>query len=115
MRRERWSDYDRVWLWPFDKCSPMQITTLGEARQLGWRVKAHCLQFGPMAKSRHGRTTNLCRTTVELDLQTLVWTRGEAFPLDLLENRLKCPRCGGRRIQVVYEPPAGEAARRVMP
>ena len=26
---------------------------------------------------------------------------GEAFPLDMLESRVRCPRCGGRRIQVV--------------
>jgi hypothetical protein len=68
----------------------MVVTTIGEAFWLGWRVKAHCLQFGPMAKSGHGRRTNVCRTTVELDMETFVWTRGEAFPLDLLETRLNC-------------------------
>jgi hypothetical protein len=86
----------------------MVVTTLGEAFRLGWRVKAHCLLFGPMPKSSHGRT-NVCRTTVKLDMQTLVWTRGEAFPLDLLDSRLRCPRCGGRRIQVVFEPPSSQA------
>jgi hypothetical protein len=53
------------------------------AFRLGWRVKAHCLQFGPMAKSGHGRRTAVCRTIVDLDIQTLVWTRGDALPLDL--------------------------------
>jgi len=66
----------------------MVVTTLGE----------HCLQFGPMAKSGHGRRTNVCRTIAELDMQTLIWTRGEAFPLDMLESRLKCPRYGCRRV-----------------
>jgi len=30
-------------------------------------------------------------------MKTLVWTRGELFPLEQLESRLKCPRagCGG--------------------
>jgi len=57
-----------------------------EAHELGWRVKAHCLQFGPMAKSGHRRRTNVCRTVVELDMQTLIRTRGERFPLDMLES-----------------------------
>jgi hypothetical protein len=83
----------------------MVVTTIGEAFRLGWRAKAHCLQFGPMPKSNHGRRTNICRTVADLDMQTLVWTRGEAFPLDLLDSRLRCPRCGGRRIQVVFELP----------
>jgi hypothetical protein len=82
----------------------MIVTTLDDAFRPGWRVKAYCLQFGPMAKSGHGRRTAICRTVVELDMQTLLWTRGEAF-LDMLESRLKCPRCGGRRVQVIFEPP----------
>jgi hypothetical protein len=90
----------------------MVVTTLGEAHRLGWRVKAHCLQFGPMAKSGHGRRTNVCRTVAELDLHTLIWTRGEKFPLDLLEGRLKCPACGCRRVQVVFEPPPGQGVAR---
>jgi hypothetical protein len=32
-------------------------------------------------------------------------TRGEAFPLDLLENRLRCPRCGSRRVTVLFQVP----------
>ena len=63
-----------------------------------------------MAKSGPGRRTNLCRTIAELDMQTLIWTRGAAFPLELLESRLKCPRCGSRRIQVVFEPPSLKVA-----
>ncbi len=58
-----------------------------------------------MAKSGHGRMTVICEQTVELDLRTLVWTRGEAFPLEMLQSRLKCPRCGSRRVQVIFEPP----------
>ena len=37
----------------------------------------------------------------ELDLETLVWTRGRAFPLSRLEARLGCPRCGSRDIVFV--------------
>jgi hypothetical protein len=84
----------------------MIVTTLGEWFRLGWRVKARRIQFGPMAKSGHGQRTAICRTIAELDLRTLVWTRGESFPLDMLESRLRCPRCGGRRVQVIFEPPS---------
>ena len=33
----------------------------------------------------------------ELDMETLVWTRGRSFPLSRLETRLRCPMCGSRR------------------
>jgi hypothetical protein len=32
-----------------------------------------------------------CLGKAELDLHTLIWTRGGAFPLTSLEARLKCP------------------------
>jgi formate dehydrogenase maturation protein FdhE len=37
----------------------------------------------------------------ELDLNTLVWTRGAAFPIAGLESRLKCPLCGSRPVAVI--------------
>jgi hypothetical protein len=48
----------------------------------------------------------LCDTTAELDLKTLVWTRGEHCPIDALHERLRCPSCGGRdHITVWFEVP----------
>jgi hypothetical protein len=44
-------------------------------------------------------------TAAELDIETLVWMRGDLFPLEQLEGRLKCPRCGCRRVTVVFEIP----------
>jgi hypothetical protein len=38
-------------------------------------------------------------------MKTLVWTRGEQFPLDQLESRLKCPRCWQRRVTVMFDIP----------
>lgn len=43
-----------------------------------------------------------CDTSVDLDLPTLVWTRGEAFPLSLLASRLKCPSCGLMKVRVYF-------------
>jgi hypothetical protein len=40
--------------------------------------------------------------------ETLVWTRGRAFPLSRLESRLRCPRCGSGYVVVLYEPPRGD-------
>lgn len=42
----------------------------------------------------------------ELDMLTLVWTRGRDFPLGLLESRLKCPRCGSRRVRIAFTVPS---------
>ena len=57
------------------------------------------------AKSGRGRDHVQCETSTEFDMRMLVWTRGELFPLDQLESRLKCPRWGSRRVTVVFEVP----------
>ena len=44
-----------------------------------------------------------CLASAELDLETLVWTRGEGFPLQDLWSRLKCPQCWSRRITVLFD------------
>jgi hypothetical protein len=90
----------------------VSVETLGEAWKLGWRVRVRCLLVGRKPKTRD-RTTVWCDTMTELDMKTLVWTRGELFPLDQLESRLKCPRCGARRVTVIFEiPNQPQAARR---
>jgi hypothetical protein len=90
----------------------MSVQTLGEAWKLGWRVRVRCLVTGPMPKS-DDRTGIVCETSAYLDMKTLVWTRGEAFPLDQLATRLKCPRCGNRNVQVVFEVPNQPHAKTV--
>jgi hypothetical protein len=44
---------------------------------------------------------------MRLDLDTLVWTRGAAFPVSMLEGRSKCPACGSRRVVLLFS--AGQA------
>jgi hypothetical protein len=56
-----------------------------------------------------------CDTTVELDVVTLIWTRGENFPIDILKDRLRCPKCGRLDTVRVFfdvpnQPNAGVAA-----
>jgi hypothetical protein len=90
----------------------MAVATLGEAWKLGRRVRVRCLWLAPGAKSSPGRLQIQCETTAELDMKTLVWTRGEQFPLDQLESRLKYPRCGQRRVTVMFEIPDNPRAVR---
>jgi hypothetical protein len=54
-----------------------------------------------------------CIRGAELDLRTLVWTRGRDFPLSGLESRLKCPRYGSRRVVVMVTTPGIPTAHRV--
>ena len=87
------------------KCSTfvlMQVETLGVARFLGWRVHMRCANG-----YREGtRSMRKCVYRKQLDLETLVATRGPNFPLSRLESRLMCPACGNRRVTVVFEPPS---------
>jgi hypothetical protein len=77
------------------------VATLGEAQDLGWSLKARCA-FG----TRDGmKSIRECIHSYDLDLPTLVWTRGREFPLSLLASRLRCPRCGSRRVAVYFQPP----------
>jgi transposase-like protein len=78
------------------------IETLGKAYQQGWRVRVRCA-WGPRDGMKRVRE---CVHGAELDLQTLVWTRGAAFPVARLESRMKCPRCGSRRVVLLFEPPS---------
>ena len=86
----------------------MAVETLGEAYALGWRVTARC-KHG-RAESPRSQSSRECLYRRELDMETLVWTRGRDFPLSRLEGRLRCPQCGSRDVIVLYQPPANLAA-----
>jgi hypothetical protein len=84
------------------------IETLGEAKAHGWRIVARCA-FG---KRESIKSTRNCVYRYELDLHTLIWTRGATFPISMLESRLKCPCCGSRRVVLIFIPPANVDAVR---
>ena len=67
----------------------MPVQTLGDAWKLGWRIRVRCLWGTDDPHSRHGRRTIECDTSADLDLKSLVWTRGFEFPLKLLESRMR--------------------------
>lgn len=79
----------------------MSIETLGEAYQLSWRVRARCVR-GYVESPTSMRK---CDYRAELDMQTLVWSKGRNFPIGQLGERLMCPRCGSRAVNVMLEPP----------
>jgi hypothetical protein len=78
------------------------METLGDALSAGWRIRARWA-LGPRDGMKRVRE---CVYGAELYLPTLVWTRGATFPIGRLESRLKCPRCGSRRVMVLFEPPS---------
>ena len=68
----------------------MPVETLGEACSQGWRVTLRCADG--RTESPRSQSSRECNYRRELDMETLVWTRGRAFPLSRLESRLRCPR-----------------------
>jgi hypothetical protein len=66
-------------------------------------VRPRCYWLGPNKSGK--RMVPWCDTNVELDMVTLVWTRGENFPLKLLPERLRCPKCGLMKVKVWFEVP----------
>lgn len=87
----------------------MAVETIGEALSMGWRVTVRCnIERGDGPDYRARRE---CSYRRDLDMETLVWTRGRDFPLSRLESRLRCPRCGSRNVVVLYHPPRGAVAR----
>jgi hypothetical protein len=54
-----------------------------------------------------------CLGKAEVDLHTLIWTRGTAFPITSLEARLNCPMCGSRKVSVIFDVPSVPAAMRI--
>jgi hypothetical protein len=67
------------------------------------------LRLGP---TRRDKSIREYKARIELDLATLIWTRGAVFPVSMLEGRLKCPRCGSRRVVVLFDLPATPISKR---
>jgi hypothetical protein len=58
----------------------MSIESIGEAYSLGWRVIARCKYGRPDGAGP--KSSRECGHRRELDMETLVWTRGRAFAFD---------------------------------
>jgi rubredoxin len=78
------------------------IETLGQAFEAGWVAHARC-----NGRSRATpKSSRACLYAYELDMTTLLLTRGPSFPLERLPSRLLCPRCGAPNLSVVYFVPS---------
>lgn len=94
-------------------CSPIVLMlidaaqTLGEAFLAGLYPHARCLRGKRMGPVK----VQPCGYDTPLSLETLIWTRGAAFPCWKVRHRLKCPRCGGIAIEVAWMPGASPGAR----
>ena len=79
------------------------VSTLGEAFSAGWGIRMKC------ARGDHRGIVKIdrCGFEANLDIETLVCTRGRAFPLAQLASRLMCPNCGERQIHVLFDIPGG--------
>jgi hypothetical protein len=85
------------------------IETLGQAAEYGWRITARCSRG---REDHGGKFARDCEHRYALDIETLLWTRGARFPLSRLSGFLKCPRCGSRRVALMFDIPQIPAARR---
>jgi hypothetical protein len=77
------------------------IETIGEALGAGRRVHIRCA----WGKRDAMKSIRECVRGAELDLESLVWTRGASFPIADLASRMKCPKCGSRRVRITFDVP----------
>jgi hypothetical protein len=80
----------------------MSVETLGDAFSAGWTIKARCA----WGKREGLKSIRECTQRIDLDMETLVWTRGKDFPISLLDKRLRCPSCGSRRVSIIFDVPS---------
>lgn len=80
----------------------MVVETLRDAKTHGWRIVARCAHGG-----RDGmKSIRECTFRQDLDLDTLIWTRGGPFPLSRLAQRMICPACRSPRVAILFETPS---------
>jgi hypothetical protein len=80
----------------------MEIETLGDAWTHGLKAKMACA-YG----NREGlKSIRECTYRLDLNMETLIATRGRDFPIARLAERLRCPRCGSRQIRVIWDLPS---------
>jgi len=73
----------------------------------GWHIWARCA-YG----RREGlKSIRECTWSYDLDMATLVATRGRDFPLARIGERLRCPRCGSRKVAVMFSAPSSSGRR----
>src|SRR5262249_17368100 len=72
---------------------PMPVETLGEACSQGWRVTVRCADG--RTESPRSQSSRECSYRRQLDMETLVWTRGLAVRRQHVLDRISGVRKGG--------------------
>lgn len=80
----------------------MEIETLGDAYIHSVKVTLACAEGKGSGMKKHRE----CIFRQELDMMTLLCTRGRDFPLAMLQNVMRCPRCGSRRVRILWKFPS---------
>lgn len=82
--------------------------TIGAAFLAGLRPHARCMRgkrSGPVKQEP-------CGYAAGLDLETLIWAKGAKYPCWRLgQQRLRCPRCGGLSVELIWMPGGSPSAR----
>ena len=86
----------------------MIVETVGQALDLSWKLHVRCA----WGKRDGMKSIRECAYGYQVDLETLVLTRGRAFPIGRPESRLRCPRCGSTRMRIAFSPPTNPAQLR---
>ena len=74
----------------------MEIESLGDVWEAGGRLYTRCEK-----PRREGlKSVRPCSNQYELDVRTMLWTRGRDFPVSMLSSRMRCPKCGAREVSV---------------
>lgn len=83
------------------------VETIGQALDGGWSLTVRC----GWGKRLGLKTIRECVASAELDLKTLVWTRGYDFPIIALgDKKLRCPVCRSLRVRLHLKPPPDRGA-----
>jgi DNA-directed RNA polymerase subunit RPC12/RpoP len=76
----------------------MVIETLGDAFTHSVTVELACAEGKGDGLKKHRE----CIFRHQLDMMTLVCTRGRDFPIAMLKDRMRCPRCGSRKVRILF-------------
>lgn len=86
-----------------------EVRSLGAALHAGWTLGLRC-------EGRHEglKTKKPCIQAFSIDLESLVAGLGHEFPIERLQQKMCCPRCGSRHVSLYWStPPRPRATERV--
>lgn len=75
----------------------MTLETLGDAWTYSVRIELRCAAGRGDGMKRRRE----CAFSHQLDVLTLLCTRGPNFPISRLSERMMCPMCHSRRVRVL--------------